>query len=74
MIPTLTTCGEMIRCVLGAGAGQGAGLSKDNAPWDSTLATNRQNWQKKVNMYTNMGYYVIQKKYQTFLVISIDEY
>ena len=56
MIPTLTTCGEMIRCVLGAGAGagQGAGLSKDNAPWDSTLATNRQNWQKKVNKYTIM--------------------
>ena len=46
MIPTLTTCGDMIRCVLGS---ENNGGVQPEPPWADILAENRQNWQKKAD-------------------------
>jgi len=46
VIPTLTTCGEMVRCVLGSEVN---GDVQCQPPWTDILAENRQNWQKKAD-------------------------
>ena len=43
VIPTLSTCGEMIKTVLGSAA------TDFEPPWTETLQENRSNWQKKVS-------------------------
>ena len=42
VIPTLSTCGEMIATVLGTSA------DDFQQPWSETLLENRNNWQRKV--------------------------
>ena len=47
VIPTLSTCGEMIKTVLGS--------ADFHQPWTETLQENRSNWQKKVGRADLVG-------------------
>ena len=50
VIPTLSTCGEMIATVLGTSA------ADFQQPWSETLLQNRNNWQKKVSAGENVQF------------------
>ena len=47
VVPTLTTCGDMIKNVLI----NSPTPMKDDCPWRAELGVNRTNWQKKVTEF-----------------------